>query len=89
MPSDLQSIVREQLAAVIDDTPATEIDLDASMADDYGLTSLNKVLFLTSVCDQAGVELSHFTEHDVASMTTARDVVEAMSAHADHSEANA
>jgi acyl carrier protein len=77
------------LAAVIDDTPATEIDLDASMADDYGLTSLNKVLFLTSVCDEAGVELSHFTEHDVASMTTARDVVEAMSAHADRSEAHA
>lgn len=52
------------------------------MASGYGLTSLNKVLFLMSACDDANVSLSSFTEADVAGMRTLRDVVTALSQHA-------
>ncbi len=48
------------------------------MADGYGLTSLNKVVFLMSVCDDTEVSLSSFTEPDVAAMRTLRDVVTAL-----------
>ncbi|MEO7287157.1 MAG: acyl carrier protein [Jatrophihabitantaceae bacterium] len=61
---------------------AAELELTANMADAYGLTSLNKVLFLMSVCTETRVELSAFTEADVAAMATLGDVVTALSAHA-------
>jgi acyl carrier protein len=48
------------------------------MAEDYGLTSLNKILLITSVCDETQVELFHFTEHDLARMRTPRDVIDAL-----------
>ena len=48
-----------------------ELDLAADLAYEYGLTSLNKVLLVTSVCDDAGVDLRHFTEQDLAGMRTA------------------
>jgi hypothetical protein len=48
------------------------------MADGYGLTSLNKVIFLMSACDDTGVSLAEFTEPDVAGMRTLRDVVTAL-----------
>jgi len=75
---DIPTIVRERLAEVLDDVPADDVDLDRDMADDYGLTSLNKVLFLTAVCDETGVGLSHFTERDLDVMRTGNDVVDAL-----------
>ncbi|NUR29648.1 MAG: acyl carrier protein [Catenulispora sp.] len=83
MPSDIAAVVRERLADVIDDVPAEEVDLSRDMADDYGLTSLNKVLFLTAVCDETGVGLSNFTERDLAVMRTGQDVAEALARHAE------
>jgi len=62
-------------------TPA-DFDLNLDMTDGYGLTSLNKVLFLMAVCDETGVGLSAFTEADVAAMRTLGDVVAALAAHA-------
>ncbi|MFG2967838.1 acyl carrier protein [Streptomyces sp. NPDC048288] len=81
---DIEQAARENLAAVlvIDPAPAPEIlDPDADMTDTYGLTSLNKVLFLTSVCQETGVDLACFTEHDLADMRTLGDVVAALSRH--------
>jgi hypothetical protein len=52
------------------------------MANGYGLTSLNKVLFLMSACDDAEVSLSEFTEPDVAGMHTLRDVIMALARRA-------
>ncbi|PXX69264.1 hypothetical protein DFR70_102953 [Nocardia tenerifensis] len=62
---------------------AEELDADLDMVDDYGLTSLNKVLFLTAVCDETGVSLASFTEEDVAAMRTLRDVTTALARHAE------
>lgn len=83
MHVDVENAVRESLALVLDlDIAPGDLDLDVDLVDGYGLTSLNRVLFLTSVCDETGVALSNFTEHDVARMRTLRDVTEAVSPHA-------
>ncbi|MFI9269501.1 phosphopantetheine-binding protein [Kitasatospora sp. NPDC052896] len=76
---ETETAARENLSLVLT-TPVDPdaIDPDADMAGAYGLTSLNKVLFLTSLCDETGTELSRFTEHDLARMTTLREVVEAI-----------
>lgn len=80
---DIETTARDNLTRVLEsDTRPGDLDLDTDMADGYGLTSLNKVLFLMSVCDETGVSLSEFTEADVAAMRTLRDVTEALSRHA-------
>jgi acyl carrier protein len=83
MPADIESAARDNLARVLEsDVRPEDINLDLDMAEDYGLTSLNKVLFLMSVCDDTGVGLSSFTEPDVAGMRTLRDVTAALAQHA-------
>lgn len=74
---DIEVAARDNLARVLlVDVAATDLELDADLADEYGLTSLNKVLFLTAACDDGGVELSSLTEQDVGRMRTLRDVIE-------------
>jgi hypothetical protein len=83
MRADIVTAARENLVTVLDSgLVAADLDLTVNMADGYGLTSLNKVLFLMSVCTETGVDLSAFTEADVAAMYTLEDVVTALSAHA-------
>ena len=80
---EIAGTAREGLARVLaSDLAPGEIDLELDMATEYGLTSLNKVLFLMAVCDETGVGLSAFTEADVAAMRTLGDVVAALAAHA-------
>jgi acyl carrier protein len=80
---DIESTARKCLAQVLDVQIAPmDIGLDLDMVNEYGLTSLNKVLFMTAVCDATGVSVSHFTEHDLAHMRTLRDVVAALTRYA-------
>jgi hypothetical protein len=78
----IERAARDSLALVLDDVAPADIGLDHDMVREYGLTSLNKVLFLTDVCERTRVSVSHFTEHDVAAMRTPRDVVTALARHA-------
>ena len=79
----IETAARQNLARVLEPGVAPgDIDLDLDMADGYGLTSLNKVLFLMSACDDTGVSLATFTEPDVAAMRTLRDVAAALAQHA-------
>jgi acyl carrier protein len=80
---DIAGAARDNLARVLaSDLAPADFDLDLDLGNGYGLTSLNKVLFLMAVCDQTGVGLSAFTEADVAAMRTLGDVVAALAAHA-------
>ena len=84
MQADIETAVRENLSRVLESAPApAELDLDMDLADGYGLTSLNKVVFLMSSCDDTGVSLGAFTEPDVAAMRTLRDVTAALARHAE------
>ncbi|WP_405775373.1 acyl carrier protein [Streptomyces sp. NBC_00859] len=81
----IENAAREALSAVLDPEVAPEeLDLDADMVDSYSLTSLNKVLFLTEVCEATDVDLANFTEHDLADMLTLRSVVESLAHHTDN-----
>jgi thioesterase domain-containing protein len=76
---EIEAVAREGLARVLDtEVDPADLDPDLDMADGYGLTSLNKVVFLMSACDDTGVSLSEFTEPDVAGLRTLRDVVTAL-----------
>ncbi|GAB3651870.1 acyl carrier protein [Glycomyces tarimensis] len=79
MPADLDTLARQQLAQVLRDRPdPASLDLGEDLVETYGLTSLNKVLFLTSLCKAADVGLESFTEDDLARMRTLGDVVDAL-----------
>jgi hypothetical protein len=79
---DIEVATRDNLARVLaSEAAAEDLDLDADLVDEYGLTSLNKVLFLTATCDDAGVDLSNLTEDDVSRMQTLRDVIETLARH--------
>jgi acyl carrier protein len=81
--SVIEAVARENLVTVLDsDLAADDIDSNLELAGEYGLTSLNKVLFLMSVCGEAGVDLGAFTEADVAGMRTLDDVITALCKHA-------
>lgn len=82
MREDIEGVARDQLARVVESAlEPGDFDVDADLADGYGLTSMNKILFLMAVCDETGVGLSAFTEPDVAGMRTLRDVTNALAAH--------
>lgn len=83
MNTDIEAAARDNLATVLPaDLAPADLDLGRDMAADYGLTSLNKVLFMMSVCGDTGVDLGAFTETDVAQMRTLADVIAALSSHA-------
>lgn len=83
MTVDVDAAVRDNLATVLaSGIEPGELDPDLDLAGDYGLTSLNKVLFMMSVCGDTGVDLGAFTEADVAALRTMGDVVAALDAHA-------
>ncbi len=81
MPTDthIEIAAREALARVLEPgTESADLNLDDDMSEGLGLTSLNKVIFLMSVCDDTEVSLSAFTESDVAAMRTLREVINAL-----------
>ncbi|HET9140282.1 hypothetical protein [Actinophytocola sp.] len=76
----IERAARSCLAEALDlGIAPAELQLDLDMVNEYGLSSLNKVLFMTAVCDATGVPVSCFTEHDLARMRTLGDVVTALS----------
>ncbi|QAU45221.1 acyl carrier protein [Bradyrhizobium guangzhouense] len=72
--SNLQSTVKRNLADLLD-VDVDRIALDANLSDEYGLTSLNLVLLVTSLCEETGIPVFNFTDKDIANLKTPRDVV--------------
>jgi hypothetical protein len=88
MPDALERAARDHLTRVIEPGTRPEtLDLDVDLVNGYGLTSLNKVLFLTALCEDARVALTHFTEQDVARMRTLRDVTTALGPYSESESA--
>ncbi|MEV0464844.1 hypothetical protein AB0I30_28185 [Nocardia tengchongensis] len=83
MHPDLEEFTRRRLAAlsVAEVTPG-ELDPDADLVRTYGLTSLNKVVLVTSVCGQARVDLTVLTDDDLARMLTLREIVDTVARYA-------
>jgi hypothetical protein len=83
LSTDLDTLARSTLSQVLRDHPdPASLDLGENLVETYGITSLNKVLFLTSLCKAADVGLDNFTEDDLAGMRTLGNVVDALRPHA-------
>jgi acyl carrier protein len=81
--SIVETAARDQLTMVLEsDISPESIDLGLDLAEGYGLTSLNKIVFLMALCDDTDVPVSTFTEPDVGAMRTLQDVITAFAAHA-------
>jgi len=79
---DQERIARRNLAEVLEGgVEPDRIGLDDDLYAELGLTSINKVLLLTSLCEDTGVDLARFTEDDLAEMTTLRSVLAALARH--------
>ncbi len=78
----MEQAVREALTRVVEiDLDPAALDLDADLAGEYGVNSLHKVMFLTTVCDDTGVDVAVFTEEDVAQLRSLREVAQVLSQH--------
>jgi acyl carrier protein len=73
-----ESTTRATFAQVVGDLDPAELVLDVDMVSEYGLTSMNRVLLLISLCDSLGIELSSFTEQQLAELHTLNDVLAAI-----------
>jgi len=80
--SALELTARKNLVATLT-TPIAADQLDASlnMRDAWGLTSLNKILFITSLCNEMDISLALLTEDDLAKMHSLDDVCQILSKH--------
>jgi hypothetical protein len=74
----LHATLTEEFRRVVPHSGRADLDFDADMVDRYGLTSLNKVVFLSSACTTAGVSLATFTELDLAELRTLNHVAAAL-----------
>lgn len=76
----LEPAARKSLSATLT-TPlaAEQIDASLNMRDAYGLTSLNKILFITSLCHEMNISLAFLTEDDLARMNSLADVTQIFS----------
>ncbi|MEA2913418.1 MAG: hypothetical protein QOJ15_5499 [Bradyrhizobium sp.] len=79
--NSIETVVSQDLARLISAPThrAAAVDLDADLYGHYGLTSLNMVLLMTSVCEKTKTALIHFTEDDIARLQTPRDIVSLIS----------
>ena len=72
----LEAIAKRHLARLVGPPLAdVSVDLDAHLVEEYGMTSLKLMLLITSICDDAGADLSRFTEDDLARLATLRGII--------------
>lgn len=78
--NEMEAAVRRNVSRVLkpNDVPPEAIDLDLSLNRDYGVTSMKMVLLMTALCEETGVALSSFTDQDIESMETSRDIIAAV-----------
>lgn len=75
--TQLETVAARHLARLVDPPIADpgEVDLDADLADEYGMTSLTTMLLITSICDDLDLDLSAFSDEDIATLRTTQDIL--------------
>lgn len=57
------------------------LDMERSLADGYGISSLQLVTLMTSVCESSGLPLTALTERDLEQIRTPADIVSVVVSH--------
>lgn len=79
---NVETVVRENLYRLLRLRPETSDQLDPKkrLVQEYGLTSLDKILFMTAVCEETAVSLMAFTEDEIAKLATLQNVIDSLNA---------
>lgn len=82
--TDIERIVRERLCTTLNRSSDTcgLLDLDHSLGSEYGLSSLDLIVLMSSVCDEAEVPLTALSEDDIAALQTPSDIVSLLASKA-------
>ncbi len=75
--SDIEAIVRERLSKALNRNPdqGRLLNLDDSLGLEYGLSSLDLIVLMSSVCTDAEVPLTDLSEDDIGALQTPSDIV--------------
>jgi acyl carrier protein len=75
--SKLETIVKANLEKVLrrNQDTAAELDMEADLAYGYGLTSLDIIMLMSGICQDAGVPLTALAEDDIGALKTPADIV--------------
>ncbi len=75
--SNIEPAVREALSSTLRRPPADApaLDLALNLKFDYGLSSLDLIMMMSTVCAQTGVPLTAFDEDEIAGLETPGDIV--------------
>lgn len=73
---EIEKIVRQRLSKALDGQDGgTGLNLDEDLGDGYGLSSLDLIMLMSSVCSEAGVPLTALGEDDIARLRTPMDII--------------
>jgi hypothetical protein len=80
--TNVEIVARRNLFRLLRHKPETldALDLNKRLAQEYGLTSLDKILFMTAVCEETAVSLMAYTEIEIARLATLQQVIESLHA---------
>lgn len=79
MTHNIEERARVRLSSSLASKPAPQsFQLSDNMASVLGLTSLNKVVFISSLCRELNIDLSGLTEEDLAEMVTLGNVIDVL-----------
>lgn len=80
--TDLTYTIATALARLVPNAGAPDqIDADAQLAQELGVTSMQMVLLITTLCRTLGVSMTAFDEDDLAAMTSVRAIAARFQAH--------
>lgn len=75
--TDLISVIVAELVRLVPNIgSADQIAPDAQLSNDLGVTSMQMVLLVTTLCRRLDVPMTAFDEADLAAMTSIRGIVE-------------
>ncbi len=75
--TDLNSVITAELVRLVPNIgSADQIEPDAQLSHDLGVTSMQMVLLVTTLCRRLDVPMMTFDETDLAAMTSVRGIAE-------------
>ncbi|MET3139439.1 acyl carrier protein [Undibacterium sp. GrIS 1.2] len=80
--TNLYSTITIVLARLVPNAGAPDqIDADAQLAQELGVTSMQMVLLITTLCRTLGVSMTAFDEDDLAAMISVRAIAARFQTH--------